>query len=111
MTKLELSEEKILAKSLKSCYLKILLNYSQILMIITNVDMKWDAVIQNMYVAQTIPLASNYKTISIDCLLPGFFLKNVNLYPVIIYKDLSKYLKYIYLLLYLLYCHLYFRYF
>ena len=49
------------------------MNYSQNLMVLTNIELKWFGGIKTIFAVQAVPLASSYKMISFDCLFKGIF--------------------------------------
>ena len=68
MKTLENSKDVELRESLKGAYLKIITNYSQFLIILTNINLKWFFQIKAIFVTEAAPLGSPYKILRLNCL-------------------------------------------
>ena len=75
---LVLTKENLFRNSLQDGYLKIMMNYSQYLIVLINLDLNWFGVVKSIFIVQTTSLGANYKMISFDCMMKGFYLKLVN---------------------------------
>ena len=66
-------DETTIRKTIHSNYLKILMNYVQILMILMNLKLEWADLFLKMICYQNTISASFFKIISLDCLLKSLF--------------------------------------
>ena len=71
-------EDFDIVQEINSAYLKIFISYVQIIMIISNLELKWSSALIKIYSIQNTFSGSFFKIISLDCLLGGllyFFYK------------------------------------
>jgi hypothetical protein len=67
----EQSKDKFLNQCWGSSYLKILLNYFQLVSILRKIDLKWDDNLLRFFMVQQIFSGSGMQVISIECLIQG----------------------------------------
>ena len=70
----DLEKEKKISKMLTAAYLKILMNFFQILAIISFINIHFDSTFYNFVAVQRIFSGSFFNVISLDCLFTGFFI-------------------------------------
>ena len=65
--------DQAIFNSLKGAYLKIMMNYFQFLVILTNLDLNWFFQIKTILIVQAAPLGTPYKIMRISCLVGSNF--------------------------------------